>query len=120
MRHKPRTAVRTQETFNAYERFKQEAPDGCPLCRSESIEEYEHWRMIPNDFPYDTIADEHCMLLPKEHIGVFEEMADNVRQEYNAILASLDRFDAVLRNFPKQQTIPEHFHAHLLAYKVIE
>ena len=112
------TVLRTPQTHQAYEAFKQTASSGCPLCRSEPIHEFTHWKLIENDFPYDMVTDRHCMLVPKRHIATFEDLDTTARNEFRAVYR-LDSFDAMLENFPSAQSQPSHYHVHLIRYKVV-
>ncbi len=84
------------------------------------IKEFNHWVIITNEFPYDAVATTSHMiatkrevvfdwkLLNKEEQAEFTEIRDTyLKQEY----------DAIWENLPKQQTIPGHFHLHLVVLK---
>ncbi|MEX0672626.1 MAG: hypothetical protein WD175_01030 [Candidatus Paceibacterota bacterium] len=120
MKERPRTVVRSQAMYDKYVQYKETAPEGCPLCKADPIKEYKYWKLIPNDFPYDVIAQEHCMLIPKDHTGFFKDLSEAAKSEYYALLKKLDHFDSLFNNFQKNQTIPEHFHVHLITYKLAQ
>ena len=111
--------MRTSEMFDRYEDYKKDPPPGCPLCRASVVREFDHWLLIDNDFPYDAVAERHCMLVPKRHVGSLEEMTEEERDEFSHVQSTIDGFDSILVNLSHQQTVPEHFHIHLIAYKTV-
>ena len=114
------TQLRTREMEEAYA----EAIAGgilagaCPLCRKKSIKEFAYWRVVENDYPYDRIAKRHDMLIPKRHVreeGLSEEEWKDlfrVKTEYVH-----PNYNFILQATYTQQTIPDHFHLHLLVIR---
>lgn len=84
------------------------------------IREFDHWLLIENLFPYDRIAEVHHLLVPKrvfpfgEPLSVEEvgELAD-IKEELGS------NYDALAENFPRNRSVPGHFHLHLLVYKEV-
>jgi len=111
--------MRTDTTERAYEEYIAHggAHVPCPLCEAETITMFDHWRIIPNRFPYDRIAEYHRMLIPEEHVKEMKELPHEAQAEYERIEQTIQGFDALLKNFPDAQSITEHFHVHLLTYK---
>lgn len=87
------------------------------MCAADTVQKFEYWRVIPNDFPYDRIADRHCMLVPKRHVADLGALSAEALAEYDEIEDKLEGFDALLKNLPHDQSIPNHFHLHLIKYK---
>ena len=90
----------------------------CILCKKDSIAEFEHWRIIINDFPYDRIAKVHHMVIPKRHVS-----EDSISFEEWNELALLkggyisDNYDYIIEAAHRNKSIPGHFHLHLIAVK---
>lgn len=84
------------------------------------IRSFEYWHIISNLYPYDMIAKEHDMLVPKR---VFSKLSDCTRlewEEYKTILNVLETegyYDAVLENFSRGRSILRHLHIHLIVWK---
>ena len=92
---------------------------GCRLCDDEDIiAEYQHWRLLPNRFPYDRYFATCHLLIPKRHVRE-PELSDAEREELFALKTSelTDQYDLVFENLPKQQSIPHHYHLHLTVIK---
>lgn len=84
------------------------------------LRSFEHWHIIENLYPYDMIAKEHHMLVPKR---VFSKMSECTRDEWNEYkyLVSLfeeeGHYSAILENFSKGRSIMKHLHLHLIVFK---
>lgn len=121
--HEPwrRLLMRTEETAQAYERAQeQKKSDGaCRLCEdTDSIKEYQHWRLMPNKYPYDRYFTKSDMLVLKRHDDE-RGLTDDEREEYFKLKSDvlIDVYDAVLDNLPKQKSIPHHCHFHMVSFK---
>jgi hypothetical protein len=113
--------MRTEETAKAYEEAQQNmTPDsGCRLCNDpETFVEYEHWRLVPNRFPYDRYFTKSDMLITKRHTdetGLDQpEKAELVKLKSGPLS---DEYDLIFENLPKQKSIPHHIHYHLVQIK---
>ena len=119
-----KTNLRTDQTHSDYitsrSKRKRRGETDCVLCSEPSIREFSYWRIVPNDFPYDVIAETHHMLLPKRHIQEIHDMTDEEREELIELQEGIDGYDSLTKNFPHQQSIPTHFHLHLLTYIVAD
>ncbi len=109
--------LRTKEGAEAYDAYRGAGcleENGCVLCGSSIIESFEHWRIIPNRFPYDLIAKEHHMLIPNRHV-VEHELTDDERRELLMLKhEGLEKYDYFIEANDGKKSIPEHFHLHLI------
>lgn len=113
--------LRTEETARRYEDAQKEKRKypGCRLCNdTESIREFEHWRLMPNMFPYDRYFIKSDMLVIKRHTDE-RGLNEAEREEYMRLKSDVlaDTYDSVLDNLPKQKSIPHHCHMHLISFK---
>lgn len=119
--HWRRLLLRTEETARRYEEAcaQQKADGGCRLCNDpESIEEYAHWRLMPNKFPYDRLFAKSDMLVIRRHADEYG-LTDEERAELLSLKAGVlaDRYDSLLDHLPRQKSIPHHYHVHLISFK---
>lgn len=83
----------------------------------DALKVFDYWMIIPNDFPYDAVAEQHDMLFTRRPV-VFDwdlltpqelhELQD-LKKSYIA-----DTYDVLYENLPRGRTVPGHFHLHLL------
>ncbi|MEX0930175.1 MAG: hypothetical protein WDZ79_00700 [Candidatus Paceibacterota bacterium] len=106
--------MRTEETQRRYEEYKRHPKEGCVICSAQSERELEHWRIVRNDFPYDYVAERHSMLVPKRHVAQYAELTDPEKDEFEGLQPGVEDFDILLKQFPRNQTVPDHLHYHLL------
>jgi len=113
---------RTKETHERYQtdRQKDVVSDTCPLCAEESIMEFTHWRVIPNKYPYDEIALQHTMIIPKLHVNE-HELEENALIELCELKEGFlnDEYLYIMEALPGTKSIPGHFHLHLINPKVV-
>ncbi len=117
---KKKLGLRTKKTQKIYDEYRKNLPKGCVLCRTKPVKDFVYWRLIPNHFPYDKIAQKHQILFPKKHKALLSDLSKNELQELYEIQEKTKDFDVSILNFPHQQTIPDHFHIHLIEYKTIK
>ncbi len=112
--------LRTEATARAYEaRKRQKNCDGlCALCADhDTLEEYTHWRRMPNAYPYDRYFTHSDMLVLKRHSDE-RGLNENERAELIELKGKLsETYDHFLENLPKQASIPHHYHIHLVTFK---
>jgi diadenosine tetraphosphate (Ap4A) HIT family hydrolase len=91
---------------------------GCVLCQKTSIVEFEYWKIIENDFPYDRIAKIHHMIVPKGHIseGKISDLAQKEIAEIKEGYIS-SNYNYIIEAAHKNKSIPDHFHLHLITVK---
>jgi diadenosine tetraphosphate (Ap4A) HIT family hydrolase len=123
--HSRRLILRTEETAANYAahqadvRARKEAGETfppCPICAdTQSItQEYEYWVIMKNAFPYDRYFTKSDMLALKRH-ATEADMTPEERAELTKIKPELaETYDHILENLPKQQSIPGHYHVHLV------
>jgi hypothetical protein len=118
--HDGRPEWRTQETHNKYvaEKSKLGPNAPCPLCLRNDGTEYNFWKLIANDFPYDRVTSKHDMLVLKRHAG-FDDASIEEQAELQQILNSEATvgYNFILQSMPKTMSIPEHLHYHLVVTK---
>lgn len=119
--HWRRLLLRTEETATAYEAAQREqnSVGGCRLCADpDTIEEYTHWRLMPNRFPYDRLFEKSDMLVLRRHSDEYGLTQDERRELLHLKAEVLsDRYDGFLEQLPKQRSIPHHYHVHVVTYK---
>ena len=92
--------------------------NGCALCRAESIKEFQYWKIIHNDFPYDRIAKIHHMIVPKRHIPD-ADLTSSEKEEFEAIKNDYlhKEYEYIIEATYKNKSIPGHAHLHLIVAK---
>jgi len=119
--HWRRLLLRTEETATIYEEAQKNSPktNGCRLCNDkETIKKYEHWRLVPNAFPYDRFFSKSVMLISNRHTdenGLTEEEVAEFRKLKNTEFS--DEYDLLFENMPVQKSIPHHIHYHIVQIK---
>lgn len=125
--HWRRLLLRSEETADFYEQEikKHHRTDGekkvCNLCADTEavIEEFEHWVLMKNRFPYDRYFSKSDMLATKRHTDEAglneEEKAELLKLKGSDELAG--RYDSMLEHFQLQRSLPGHYHVHVIQYK---
>jgi diadenosine tetraphosphate (Ap4A) HIT family hydrolase len=110
------TALRSPEM---HERYVNEPKDKDFMTNAPSIKEFEHWRIIDNKFPYDTIAETHHMLVPKRQITEWIDIEIDEMSEWERIIMYEipQKYDMWLMNTPKAQSVKDWLHFHLIVVK---
>ncbi|MFA5831138.1 MAG: HIT domain-containing protein [Candidatus Paceibacterota bacterium] len=114
---------RTLEKYRAYkEKNKKEKPK-CDFCLDEPSDKklvFAHWKILKNIFPYDRIAEEHDLLIPRRHFSEESEMTAEEREELvfikTRLLPKKKKYDLVWENFSHMRSV-SHYHVHLLRAK---
>jgi len=110
--------LRTEASQQRYDAAMAMRPEGspCPLCVAEPLREFEHWKIIPNDYPYDRVADVHHMLVSLRHVPEGELSAEEMRELREIKLEAhlSDDYDCIIEAAEGRQSIPAHFHLHLV------
>lgn len=108
---------RTESSQRRYEAHKLSG-DTHLLAEIEPIKDFTHWRIIPNEFPYDMIWFVHHMLLPKRKVGDRSELAQAEAAELQQILDGYveHNYDAIIDNTRRVRSVTSHYHLHLGVY----
>ena len=113
-------SYRSDETEAKYvEHAKAQPADApCPICAKPSIKEFAAWRVTANEFPYDKIARDHQMLVPKRHIAE-TDVTNEEWLEFNEIKRGFvnDNYDLIMERTQRTKTVPAHCHFHLINIK---
>ena len=112
--------LRTIETEKKYAGFLKvgDSVRTCALCAKKSKKEFTSWRIVKNNFPYDLIAQDHDMLIPRRHVT-----EDTLTSEEKNELLIIKRdilvadYDWLIEPTSKHKSIPDHFHLHLIVGK---
>ena len=90
-----------------------------PLDEEPSIMDWYYWRVIENRYPHDMEASVHHLLLPQRKFAKIEDATAKELAELYTILFDYlyNKYSAVKMNYPRQQSVHNHFHIHLLTYK---
>lgn len=113
--------LRSEECSQRYKECRASNPFGgaCALCAKTSTKTFAYWKIVPNDFPYDRIADVHEMIVPLRHVTE-NELSQEELAEYKIIKQEhLQEYDYILEGTHKTKSIPEHFHLHLIVGKEV-
>ena len=111
-------SFRTPESQKAYNEIRANLPSGepCALCSIQPIQQFENWKILPNAYPYDRIAERHEMIVPVRHVTE-GELSEVEREELLQLKRTVikDRCDYIIE--ATTQSIPHHFHLHLVTAK---
>lgn len=113
------TLLRTPETQKAYEEHMKLGTTDCFMCKEEGITFGNEWKIIPNQFPYDAIAEKHDLLVLTNHtIGTYSD-ASYALSMMKELLFKIQGYDAIIENAPANRSVPGHYHLHLIKYKTV-
>lgn len=107
--------LKEQKEQNDFRNNKDYTDDSERILRS-----FEYWYVINNLYPYDIIAQEHHMLVPKRVFGSMSECTRDEWNEYKYLLSLFEKenhYDCILENFSKGRSIMKHLHLHLIVLK---
>jgi hypothetical protein len=115
------SCLRTPPIEEAYHQYRasHDFDAHCPLCEKPAITQFVHWKIVPNDFPYDKLAKAHNMIVPLRHTVEADftpEEVEELRQIKHRIMVSPE-YDFVMEITEPHKTIPPHFHLHIIALK---
>ncbi len=114
---------RTQAMHERYQNERQadvQAADHCPLCKAKTIQEFTHWRIIDNKYPYDAVAAVHEMIVPMRHCTE-KELTSEELAEYSELKQTVlnQKYSHIFEALPKSKSIPGHHHLHLIVPKIV-
>ncbi|MBP7741550.1 MAG: hypothetical protein KA104_02580 [Candidatus Pacebacteria bacterium] len=113
-------SLRTLEGKKAYQEYLAQTPVSgtCPLCEKFALRTFKLWKIVPNAFPYDAIAKEHHMLVPLRHSTEAELTVDEIMELSGIKNHAVDQdYDWIIEAMPKNKSIADHFHLHLIVGK---
>ncbi len=86
------------------------------LGTAPAIAEWTYWKLIENQFPYDVIAEKHDLVVPKRKFAKKTEMNYDEIEEFAEKVRPylVEHYDMEIRNYPKAQSVPDHYHIHVL------
>jgi diadenosine tetraphosphate (Ap4A) HIT family hydrolase len=113
---------RTKEGAERYETYRKNGglDNGCVLCEAKEIQGFVHWKVIPNEFPYDRVASVHHMIIPRRHVKDTELTEDEKDELMTIKHTRLQEYQYLIETTHVTKSVPEHFHLHLLVTKEIE
>jgi len=115
LRNMPKS-FRTDEMNRKYKEYQESGglSGACVLCEREPIEVFMYWKIIQNEFPYDTIAEIHEMIVPLRHVTE-SYLTQEEQDEFKIIKESrLQQYNYIMEATMKRKSIPAHFHLHLI------
>lgn len=113
------SSLRTKETIDAYHAFQAtQAPGVCHLCDTPATESFTFWKIIPDKFPYDRIAKQHDLLVPKRH-AVEGELTEEEKKEFFDLKQHYlnTHYEILIETAPHLKSVPSHHHVHLIVIK---
>lgn len=115
--------LRTPETNERYRKAEQAGINKtcffCDPTRQKLVKEFDHFKIIENDFPYDGIAEVSHLLFPKRHIKGHEYTKEEIDELNNIKVGYLHNADYnYLMEGITKSSIPAHVHYH--AIRLIE
>lgn len=89
--------------------------NGCSLCKKKVLKEFNFWKIMENNFPYDRIASIHHMIIPIRHCSE-EELTNSEKEEFRQIKKTYlhSEYEWLIEGTYKMKSIPSHFHLHLI------
>jgi len=118
--HETLRSPETQKAYDEYtEKYSGNGKDHFADWEDRVINEYNHWVIISNLFPYDKVAQLSHLLITKRIIP-FEWRKLNKKElaELKKIKKEIRyKYDCLLEDLPSVASIPTHFHLHLLKFK---
>ncbi len=109
------TSLRKPDTEQRYEEYrKNKAPDECYLCRATALKDFEFWRLLPNEFPYDRIVKTHHLITLRRHADENALTVPEYNELYRIKHDLRENYDILFENTLKRKSIREHYHIHAI------
>jgi len=112
--------LRTPEAEEFYQKQKAlQDPNWCFLCAKDLLrQEFRHWFICENRYPYVRMNKKHDILATKRHVKELEELTQEETQELFSILYQINhqqigKYHRISYNVPERQSCKFHFHLHL-------
>ncbi len=92
-----------------------------PLHKEPILQRFTHWFLIDNRYPYDAAFTTHHMLLPYSRVSHRNELNEAELRELKEIFTYFvePNYDVILDNTTKRRSVTDHYHIHLLTYKIV-
>ena len=116
--------LRKDETQKTYDEFRKtdRYKEDCFFCHwSKSVESFEFWRIVKNEYPYDEKFKESYLLCTKRHVTKWTKLNTDEREELIILLDFISRrllrrkYDVIWGNTVADQTLA-HLHLHLFIH----
>lgn len=103
-----KTKLRSEENFQKYKKNRK------PLESLKSLNEWEHWRLVRNEYPYDMVFDKHDLLILNRKVESIFDLTKAERDELELIVNGRQSiYDGILYPFRHTMTYPDTLHLHL-------
>lgn len=90
-----------------------------PLVDVQTLVDFNYWRIIPNDYPYD-IAYKRChmLIIKRQFVDSWNKLTQEEILEYNYIryLLLYNEYDQIIENAPSRRSVPNMLHVHLVNF----
>ena len=107
--------LRKPETEARYVEHQRNKKSGdCYLCRAKSFREFEFWRLLPNEYPYDRIVKTHHLISLRRHADENGLTVPEYNELYDIKHTLRNDYDMLFENTLKRKSIREHFHIHAI------
>jgi len=95
-------SLRSLETETKYQGFlSRPKEDQCFLCRAKPIIEFEHWKIVENEYPYDGVGTMSHILATKQHKKE-EDFTDEEKKELIQIKNKIkESYDMIIETVAK-------------------
>lgn len=108
-------SLRTPETEAQYAHYREhKQPEECYLCTGTALREFQLWRILPNNFPYDRIVKTHHLIVLKRHADENGLTVPEYNELYDIKSMLKDNYDMLFENTLKRKSIREHHHIHAI------
>lgn len=109
-----RKTYRTKETEERYQKVLKERDETeCFMCNNDPVYTWKRWKLFVNSFPYDEIAEKSMLLCLSDHRSEIDS-EDLVELKEIKKKKFMTEFSCLLENLPWNQSVPKHFHFHLI------
>ncbi|PIR38614.1 MAG: hypothetical protein COV34_00875 [Candidatus Zambryskibacteria bacterium CG10_big_fil_rev_8_21_14_0_10_42_12] len=109
---------RSPEQDKVYQTYKATNPMEAMLANWEDriVEEFTHWVIIKNKFPWDKFAKTHHLLVPKRRFAKADDMNVEEEKELKEIRKKIrTTYDMFIENLTG--TLNHIYHPHLIIFK---
>lgn len=110
-------ALRSVEMEEKYKGYRQSSEwnSGCTLCAEPPLKDFQYWKIINNNFPYDKVSRIHHMIIPKRCVTE-KNLTPAETAEFLSLKSSYinQNYGHIIEAVNKGKSIPGHFHLHLL------